>query len=311
MNAQRDLMGFSLDGVRPPEPQGYYLSYLRATVPNYFKNIGEPLFQGRDFLETDTADSPAVCILSQSFVRRFWPNQDPIGKRVKWGRPDSARPWLTVVGVVGDMKAIADPRDGEVIGMVVRPMKQLLATSNYQVDEITFVVETASRQTPVESGIRAALTRADSRLAAYEIVSLDEAVSRSRVTERFVLLLVSIFGVLGLVLAAVGLYGLLSLHVARRQREFGIRSALGATASQIVQLIARQGAILIGFGFVAGGIATWGVIRVVRNQWSAMPAPNMTAWFVTAIVVAAPPLACWLPARKASRIDPVIALRSE
>jgi putative ABC transport system permease protein len=231
---------------------------------------------------------------------------------LKWGRLDGARPWLTVVGVVGDVKAIADPRDGEVIGMVVRPMKQLLATNNYQVDEITFVVETETKRTPGEASIRAALARVDSRVAAYEIVSLDEAVSRSRVTERFVLTLVSIFGVLGLVLAAVGLYGLLSLHVARREREFGIRSALGATAAQIVKLIARQGATLIGIGFVAGGIATWGVIRIVRNQWSAMPAPNMFAWLVTALVLGgAAFVACWLPARKASRIDPVIALRSE
>ena len=312
MNAPRDLMSFNLDGVQPPEPQGYYLSYLRATVPNYFKNIGEPLVQGRDFLDTDTAESPSVCIVTQSFVRRFWPDQNPIGKRVKWGRLDGARPWLTVVGVVGDMKAVADPRDGEVIGMVVRPMKQLLATDNYQVDEITFVLETINQRTPIEAGIRAALTRVDSRLAAYEIVSLDDAVSRSRVTERFVLMLVSIFGLLGLVLAAVGLYGLLSLHVARRQREFGIRSALGATAAQIVKLIAGQGARLIGIGFVAGGIATWAVIRVVRNQWSAMPAPNIAAWLVTAIVLAAAAfVACWLPARKASRIDPVIALRAE
>jgi predicted permease len=312
MNAPRDLMSFNLDAVKPPEPQGYYLSYLRATVPDYFKNIGQPLLRGRDFLETDAADSPPVCIVTQSFVRRFWPNENPIGKRVKWGRLDSARPWLTVVGVVGDMKAIADPRDGEVIGMVVRPMEQLLATNNYQVDEITFLVETDSQRTPIEANIRAALTRVDPRLAAYEIVSLDDAVSRSRVTERFVLMLVSIFGALGLVLAAIGLYGLLSLHVARRQREFGIRSALGATASQIAKLIARQGATLIGIGFVAGGIATWGVVRVVRNQWSAMPAPNITAWLVTATVLSgAAFIACFLPARKASRIDPVITLRSE
>ena len=305
-------MSFNLDGVRPPEPQGYFLSYLRATVPDYFKTIGQPLLQGRDFRETDTADSPPVCLVTKAFVRRFWPDENPIGKRVKWGRVDGARPWLTVVGVVGDMKAIADPRDGEVIGMIVRPMKQLLATNNYQVDEITFVVETAGQRTAIESSIRAALARVDPRIAAYEIVSLDDAVARSRVTERFVLMLVSIFGALGLVLAAIGLYGLLSLHVARRQREFGIRSALGATAAQIVKLIARQGATLIAIGFAAGGVMTWAVIRIVRNQWSAMPAPNVTAWLVTALVLAVSAfIACWLPARKASRVDPVIALRAE
>jgi ABC-type antimicrobial peptide transport system permease subunit len=125
-------------------------------------------------------------------------------------------------------------------------------------------------------------------------------------------MLVSLFGVLGLVLAVVGLYGLLSLHVARRQREFGIRSALGATTAHIIRLIARQGATLIGLGFAAGGVVTWGVVRIVRNQWSAMPPPNIVSWILTAAVLSgAAFVACWLPARRAARIDPVIALRAE
>ena len=312
MNAQRDLMSCNAEGVPPPEPRRYYLSYLRATIPNYFKDMGEPLLQGRDFAATDTADSPQVCIVSQLFAKRFWPGQDPIGKRVKWGRLDGPRPWLTVVGVVGDVKAIPDPDDGEVIGMIVRPFTQLLSTDAYQMDEIAFVVETDSRRSPIEGAIRRALARADSRLAAFRVVSLDEAASQSRVTERFVLMLVSLFGLLGLVLAAVGLYGLLSLHVARRQREFGIRSALGATAAHIIRLIARQGATLIGLGFAAGGVVAWGVVRIVRNQWSAMPAPNIVSWILTAAVLSgAAFVACWLPARRAARIDPVIALRAE
>ena len=265
-----------------------------------------------DFSDADTADSPQVCMVSQSFVKRFWPGQDPIGKRVKWGRLDGPRPWLTVVGVVGDIKVIPDPDDGEVVGMIVRPFTQLFSASAYQVDEITFVAETDDRHQPIEAAIREALARADSRLAAYQIVSLDEAASQSRVTERFVLTLVSLFGVLGLVLAAVGLYGLLSLHVARREREFGIRSALGATAAHIVRLIARQGATLIAIGFATGGIITSGLVGVVRNQWSAMPAPTVVSWVLTALVLGgAAFIACWLPARRASRVDPVIALRAE
>jgi ABC-type antimicrobial peptide transport system permease subunit len=115
-----------------------------------------------------------------------------------------------------------------------------------------------------------------------------------------------------LILAAVGLYGLLSLQVARRQREFGIRSALGATAKQLMQLVARQGATLLGIGFAAGALATWGVIRLVQNQWAEMPAPNIMAWLSAAFVLSgAVILACWLPARRAGRVDPVIALRAE
>ncbi|HEV3409993.1 MAG TPA: FtsX-like permease family protein, partial [Chthoniobacterales bacterium] len=112
--------------------------------------------------------------------------------------------------------------------------------------------------------------------------------------------------------AAVGLYGLLALQVARREREFGIRSALGATAKQIMQLVARQGGTLLGLGLAAGAIVTWGVVRLVQSQWAEMPAPNVIAWLGAAGVLGiAVVFACWLPARRAARVDPVVALRAE
>jgi predicted permease len=311
MQAPRNLMAFNVESVPAPEPRGFYLSYSRLAVPCYFKTMAQSLLRGREFLESDTAGSLPVCVVSESFVRRFWPGQDAIGKRIKWGRIDGPRPWLTVIGVVADMKAIVDPRDGEVIGMVARPLAQLLPTGSSQVDELTYVVESESAA-PVGSAVRAALARADRRLAAYEMISLDEAAAQSRATERFMFVLVSLFGVLGLVLSAVGLYGLLSLQVARRQREFGIRSALGATAAQLIQLVTRQGARLLATGLAVGALATWGVVRIVQSQWAEMPAPNLVAWIgggaVLSIAVA---FACWLPARRAARVDPIIALRAE
>jgi putative ABC transport system permease protein len=312
MNAPRDLMSCTPEGVQPPDPPGYFLSYLRTTVPDYFKTMRQPLLQGRDFAETDRPTAPAVCIVSQSFASRFWPGQNPIGKRVKWGRIDGPRPWLIVVGVVADMKAIADPRDGEVIGMVVRPLQQLLAVESYQVDEITFVVQADRPDSNIEATIRSALARADSRLAAYQMSSLDDAAANSRTTERFIFVLLSLFGGLGLVLAAVGLYGLLSLHVARRRREFGIRSALGATASQLIAVVTRQGATLLGTGFVVGASVAYIVVRVIQSEWAGMPAPTALACFSAGVVLcAAASVACWLPARRAGRVDPVMALRAE
>jgi ABC-type antimicrobial peptide transport system permease subunit len=224
---------------------------------------------------------------------------------------DGTRPWFTIVGVVGDVKAIADPRDGEVLGMIARPMAQMLVHATAPLEDITFVLHT-NRLTNAESTVRAALTRANSQLAAYNFVSLGELAAQSRTTERFIFVLVSSFGVLGLVLAAVGLYGLLSLQVARREREFGIRSALGATASQIIQLVAGQGMRLLAIGFVAGALLTLGLFRLVQNQWAQMPAPNLIAWLGGgALLAATVALACWLPARRATRIDPVRALRAE
>ena len=311
MDASWTLMLFSGEGVPAPEPRGVYTAYSRVPVPGYFQNMGQPILQGRDFNASDTADAPLVCIISQSVAKRFWPNDSPVGKRIRWGRLDGTRPWFTIVGVVGDMKAIADPRDGEVLGTIARPLAQMLVHATTQLDDITFVLHTDGRSVN-EATIRAALARSNPNLAAYNFLWLEDAAARSRTTERFIFVLVSSFGLVGLVLAAVGLYGLLALQVARREREFGIRSALGATARQIIHLVARQGATLLSLGFCAGALATYGVVHLVRNQWADMPGPNLIACICAAIVLGlAVMIACWLPARRAARVDPVIALRAE
>jgi predicted permease len=311
MDAPWTLMLFNAEGAPAPEPRGVYTAYSRVPVPGYFQSVGQPILQGRDFNASDTPDAPLVCVISQSIAKRFWPNDSPIGKRIRWGRLDGTRPWFTIVGVVGDMKAIADPRDGEVLGMIARPLAQILVHSPVPLEDITFVLHADGRSVN-EQTIRAALSRANANLSAYNFVSLQDAAMRSRTTERFIFVLVSSFGLVGLVLAAVGLYGLLALQVARREREFGIRSALGATARQIIQLVARQGAVLLSLGFAAGALATYGVVRLVKNQWSEMPAPNLIACICAALVLGiAVMVACWLPARRASRVDPVIALRAE
>ena len=212
MDAPWTLILFNAEGAPAPEPRGIYTAYSRMPVPGYFRSMGEPLLQGRDFNASDTADAPLVCIISQSIAKKFWPNDSPIGKRIRWGRLDGTRPWFTIVGVVGDMKAIADPRDGEVLGMIARPLAQMLVHATTPLDDITFVLHTDGRSVN-ESTIRAALARANANLAAYNFVSLQDAAARSRTTERFIFVLVSSFGLVGLVLAAVGLYGLLALQV--------------------------------------------------------------------------------------------------
>ena len=281
------------------------------SAPGYFATVGQPLLEGRDFNESDSPDAPLVCIVTKGIAKRFWPNESPIGKRIKWGRLDGDRPWSTIVGVVSDMKVVADRADGEVLGTIARPVAQIIVRANFPLDDITLVLHTVGRVIN-EATVRAALARVDANLAAYDFISLDQAAARAHTTERFIFVLVSSFGVLGLILSAIGLYGLLALQVARREREFGIRSALGATARQIVQLVARQGATLLAIGFSAGAIATLGVERLVHNRWAEMPAPNFIAWLCAATVLAtAVMIACWLPARRAASVNPVVALRSE
>ena len=309
MEAARDLMGCVPEGTQPAEPRGTYLAYMRATSPGYFTTIGQRLLRGRDFTETDRVDSPPVCIVNESFARRFWPGQDPLGKRVKHGRLDNSRPWYAVVGVVADTKVIADPRDGEVVGTVCLPLPRWLANGG---DEMTFVVESAGDPKSLESEVRGALAHADKRLAAYSLISLDAAAAESWVTERFLFVLVALFGALGLVLASIGVYGLLALQVARRTREFGIRFALGATAAALIHLVAAQGARLLVVGFFAGGIASWIAVRIVHHQWPDVPAADLFIWLgAAAVLSAAVAIASWIPARRASHVDPMVALRAE
>jgi predicted permease len=309
MEAARDLMGCVPEGTQPPEPRGIYLAYMRGAGPGYFSTIGQRLLRGRDFAETDGADSPPVCIVNESFARRFWPGQDPLGKRLKHGRLDNPRPWYTVVGVVADTKAIVDPRDGEVVGTVALPLPRWLAVGG---DEMTFVVESKGEAKSVEGDLRQAVARADKRLAAYVLVSLDRAAAESWVTERFLFVLVALFGALGLVLASIGVYGLLALQVTRRTREFGIRLALGATARALIRLVAAQGVRLLAFGFLAGGIAAWAAARIAHHQWPEIPASDPFIWIgAVAVLSAGVAVASWLPARRASRVDPIIALRAE
>lgn len=311
VNAARQLISNNPDGATPPEPRGFHLGYLRATAPGYFGTMGQILVRGRDFTTDDNAAAPAVCIVNESMAKRYWPGQDPIGKRVKWGRLDGPRPWFTVVGVAADTKAIVDPNDGDINGTFYLPFPQLLAMSN-SFGECTFVLETTVAPRSLENSVRAVVARVDPRLAAYEVVNVADAVAESFITERFALTLVSLFGVLGLTLAAVGLYGLLALQVTRRTREFGIRTALGATAGSIIRLVTGLGLRLLFIGTVTGGATGWAALRAAQHQWPDLPRANPVIFVMATVVLAAAVgLATWLPARRAARIDPQVALRGD
>jgi putative ABC transport system permease protein len=306
--AARDLIGCTPDGSHPPESSGTFLAYLRATRPGFFNTLRQPLLRGRDFTEADRGDS-TVCIVNESLVRRFWPGENPLGKKIKQGRLDGPRPWSTIVGVVGDTKAIADPQDGDVIGTYYMPLARGLAAGD---DEMTFVLKVEGKPEAMAGSVRSAVSRGDARLAAYELYSLDRAVADTWVTERFLSILVSLFGLLGLLLATIGVYGLLVLQVARRTREFGLRIALGSTAAALIQLVAAQAVRLLVVGFLIGGASAWAVVHVAQRRWPQVPAAAPVVWIGAAFVLAgAIAVASWWPARRASRVDPMVALRAE
>jgi putative ABC transport system permease protein len=309
MDASWDTIPCAPEGSHPPEGSGVFFAYLRATGPGYFATMGQRLVQGREFTEQDRAGAPPVCIVNEAFAKRFWPNENPIGKRIREGRLDGPQPWLTVIGLTNDTKAVADPRDGEVVGTVYFSLAQAVASG---FDEMTFVVETAGPPLAAANSVRGALSRADNRIAAYNISSLEDAAADSWVTERFLFVLVSLFGVLGLVLAAIGVYGLLALQVARRTREFGVRVALGATGAALVRLVAGQGVRLLALGFFAGAIGAWAAVRILQHEWPGVPTGDPLIWLGAAAVLSlGVAIASLGPARRAGQVDPVVALRAE
>lgn len=227
------------------------------------------------------------------------------------GRLDDARPWLKIVGIAADTKIIPYPYDTDVDGALFLPLPQLLALSTSYTD-FTFVLEAAGDPRALEPSLRVALARADPRLTAYEVDTLTDAAAATRTTERFALVLVSLFGVLGLVLSAIGLYGLLSVQVERRTREFGIRSALGATADGLARMVTGQGFRLLATGLLFGAVLAWAGLHVAARRWPNLPEtgplPYLGAGAVLAVAIL---LACWIPSRRAAQVDPLIALRAE
>ena len=304
------LAAFTPEGAAPPDGRGYFITYHRMVFPGYFRDAGIPLVAGRDFEPADfTPGNPARVIVSRALAERFWPGQDAVGRRLKRGRADSTRPWLEVIGVAADTRAQVDQDDGDVIGNWYLPYAQ---HPNFLGDTVTFIVDAAVPAETLTAAARQAAAQVDPSLAVYNFNTLERMVSDAYTADRFALLLVSLFGAAGLLLAALGLYALLAFQVARRTRELGVRAALGATARQIVRLVFAEGARLVLWGLVLGGAAAAILTRLIRAELHEVSAGDPFAYLLAGAVLGlAAALACWLPARRATRIDPMEALRSE
>ena len=257
--------------------------------------------------EADRPDGQKVAVISESFARFFWPGQDAIGKTIRRGRADDPRPPYVVVGVARDIHGIADPTDGEIPGMWYLPYAQ---NPNYLANDVSIVVRSSVPAETLQRQIRGELSKVDPNIAPYDFNSLQRLIEDTRVEDRFGLLLMSLFGGLGLSLSAVGLYGLLSFQVAHRTREFGVRAALGARAADTLRLVLRQGGVLVAAGLAAGLGAAWALSRAIEPQLHGVSGVDSLSYLAAATVLTSvAALACALPARRASRVDPMVALR--
>jgi predicted permease len=297
-----DLYGVHLEdraGANPADDP-YALRY--AVTPDYLTTMGIPLVDGRAFTAADNQQAPPVVLLNEAAAARLFPAGQAIGKRFRMGGGDEG-PWRTVVGIVGSTRHRS--LDGATEMQVYVPTTQWGEESG-----LTLVVHTNVRSSSVVPPIRAALRGVTSDLAITKVATLERLVNTSTSDRRFALVLFSCFAAVALVLAAAGLFGVLSAAVVERTREIGVRSALGATSERILGMVVRQGMTFAAIGIAAGLVGMWGTARVIRTLlYEVGPTDPVVVGFVVLLPGAIALAASALPAWRAARVDPMIALR--
>jgi predicted permease len=273
--------------------------------PNYTETLGVPLSQGREIGLRDTPASQKVAVVNEAFVERFFKNQNPIGRVLSID--DDSETWLEIVGVVGDLKFENTREKAE--ATVYRPILQVQNQSAYSVN---IQIRTASNPSDLAPAVRQAITQIEPRLPIFGVTTLSEQVQETLKQDRLIAQLVSFFGALALMLAAIGLYGVMSHGVARRTNEIGIRLALGAERSHIAWMVLRETLFLVMTGLVIGIPTALLAARLISNQLFGLGASDPLTLIGAAVgltVVAL--LAGYVPARRATRVDPLVALRYE
>jgi len=274
---------------------------------NYFETAKAPLEAGRAFTSSDGEHAPKVVVINESLARRLWPNESPIGKRIACC--DDARPWREVIGVVGDMRQFLrrDPMPELYLPIEQTPPN----TWTWHANSLAFVVRTDGDLADVARELRATIAASDPTLPVYDALTYDDLLDIAEAPNRFSTVLFAALAALALVLAAVGLYGVLAFSVAQRSFEMGVRVALGARPLDVLSLVTRQGMKLVAIGLVVGlGIAI-GASRVIASLlFEVAPTDPLTFAVAGVLLVAVGALACYVPARRASRVDPTSALRA-
>jgi putative ABC transport system permease protein len=276
---------------------------FRRTLPDYFRTMGIPILLGRDFAPQDGTGDAAVVVVNEALARRAFPDGQPLGRRIKVGTAPT-EPWLTIVGVVGDVHNEGLATEPELATYEPHPQRPWTT--------MTIVVRTAGEPLAVVGAVREVVRRAGGEIPVYDITTMPRRIAASLGGRRFTLTLLGAFAATALLLAAVGLYGVVAYGVTRRTREFGVRVALGARSSGVVGLVLRQGLALVGLGIVLGVPAAALLTRSMGSLlYDVGPSDPATLVAVSGVLLAVAALAAWVPARRAARIDPMEALRHE
>jgi predicted permease len=296
-----DYQGTTLlvEGIPDPAPDEFRGAHFSAATAGYFEAMGIPLFAGRAFDARDAIGGTPTVIVNQELVRRYFGGQDPLGRRItSFGEP------RTIVGVVGDVR-LEDLTQNPTPAMY---LPELQAAYN----AMSLVVRTRNDPAATVDAVRARLREFDPRIPVFDVKTMEQVVSYAVSQPRFSSLMLAIFSAVALLLAAVGIYGVISYAVGQRTREIGIRMAMGARPGDATTMVVLEGARLVAVGVPLGLLAAVALTRFLRSLlYGVAPNDPLTLGGVSAFLIAVALLASWLPARRASRVHPMEALRSE
>jgi predicted permease len=296
----------TVEGMDSPAPGNYPHPDVHKVSSEYLTTLGVRLLRGRAFADADNENAPPVGMINAVVARRFFPATDAIGKRFAFGHPSAAKParWITIVGVVSDtsLYGLENPARLE----VYLPFRQ--GASN----DMNLVVKSGIDPAALTSAIRGAIASVDKDQPIFAISTMQQLVTESVSTSRVTLILLGLFGGLALVLASIGIYGVISYSVAQRTHEIGVRMALGAERVDVLRMILAHGLRIAGAGVVIGVAASFGLTRLMAKLlFSVSAADPLTFAAVAIVLLFVAMLACYIPARRTLRVDPMIALRYE
>jgi predicted permease len=296
----------TIEGMALPKPGSFPHPDTHIVSPGYAHTLGVPLLRGREFADADNENAPRVAMINARLAREYFPKENPVGKRLVFGHPSAKNPpkWMTIVGVVGDTKlyGLANPSRLE----IYVPFRQSASS------HMRLIVKSTVDPAALASSIRAAVAEIDKDQPVFGISTMKQLIVDSVSTRRMTLILLALFSTLALVLAAIGIYGVISYSVAQRTHEIGIRMALGAGKTDVLRMILAQGARIAGAGVAIGMVASFGLTRLLASLlFSVSAADPLTFAAVAILLFLVALLACYIPARRTLRVDPMIALRYE
>ena len=303
LGAARNTFPFTIEG-RPDDSQRAPIAEFAGVGPTYFDLLATPLIQGRQFTDSDDTKSQTVAIIDQTLANRYWPGESPLGKHIHFAQISQKDPWATIVGVVGDIRS--DGFDAPTAPHIYVPA--------YQSPPYASVIFLRTRTNPGTLGdqIRNEVQSIDSNLPLYSVRTMDQVIERSMAERRFSLEILGVFAAVALLLAAIGIYGVMSYSFSRRIHEIGIRVALGAQRNDILRMVLREGMQLVLFGLITGLIGAIILTRFLRTLLFNVTSTDPLVFVSIAVLLAGVALmACYIPARRATRVDPLVALREE